>query len=90
MEQLIKNNPNCVDCEDPEIRGVNMQLGIFLCEKCSMVHQKLLKMLIRNVQDTFQEEEISFLSQKGNYKINSNLMKNTMPWTVNLKQNDFP
>ncbi|OMJ78825.1 hypothetical protein SteCoe_21266 [Stentor coeruleus] len=90
MEQLIKNNPNCVDCEDSEIRGVNMQLGIFLCEKCSLVHQKLLKMLIRNVQDTFLDEEISFLSQKGNYKINLNLMKNTMPWTVNLKQNDFP
>ncbi|OMJ69465.1 hypothetical protein SteCoe_32812 [Stentor coeruleus] len=90
MEQLIKNNPNCADCEDTEICGVNMQLGIFLCEKCSLVHQKLLKMLIRSVQDIFQEEEISFLSQKGNNKINLNLMKNIMPWTVNLKQNDFP
>ena len=85
MEKLLAENANCVDCDSQTLEGVNMQLGVFLCELCASVHSKLLKMPVRKISDSFMEEEINFLSREGNQKINSVLMKNINPWTVIIK-----
>ena len=79
MEQLLATNANCIDCDSNVLDGVNMQLGVFLCKPCALVHSKLLKMPVRKISDNFLEEEINFLSREGNQKINSVLMKNTSP-----------
>jgi putative salt-induced outer membrane protein YdiY len=89
MDQLLENNSNCADCDSPEVLDVNMHSGVFLCPTCALVHQKLFKTLTRKVTDSFEEEEIKFLSQKGNTKANSILMRNVMPWTVSLKTFNF-
>jgi Putative GTPase activating protein for Arf len=89
MEQLLIDNSTCVDCDSPELEAVNMQYGVFLCGACAAVHSRLLKIPVRKLNDSFLDEEIIFLSGKGNQRINSELMKNVTPWTVSLKTFGF-
>lgn len=89
MEALLAANSTCVDCESPMLEGVNMQLGVFLCGPCAIVHSKLLKMPVRKISDNLLDEEISFLSCQGNQKINAHLKKNVTPWTVSLRDYNF-
>ena len=89
MEELLEINSTCVDCKSTEIEGVNMQLGVFLCGPCSVVHSKLLKMLVRSLSDNFLEEEISFLMSKGNKKTNDVLNRNLTPWTVSISTSNY-
>jgi GTPase-activating protein that regulates ARFs (ADP-ribosylation factors), involved in ARF-mediated vesicular transport len=89
MEQLLAANPNCADCENPNPDRANMQLGVFLCEACAAVHSKLFHTNARKISEDLQEEEINFLLNNGNQKINAKLMKNITPWTVSLKTFNF-
>jgi ribosomal protein L37AE/L43A len=87
MENLSPENKSCADCESDDVTNANMDKGITLCAECALTHQKILKIPTRNLAE-LNEEEISYINKHGNNKSNSALVKNVMPWTVTLKNNN--
>lgn len=80
MQALLQANPTCVDCSSQPIESVDILHGVFLCAACGLIHREELKFPVKSINDSFLPAEINFLSEKGNYRLNSQLCKSISPW----------
>lgn len=77
MEQLVLDNLECADCGNSPPTSINMQVGVFLCELCSIAHE-VLKFQVRSVNSSFTAAELS--SIRGNRVVNEELSVFIPPW----------
>ena len=80
MQALLAANANCVDCNAQPIEAADILHGVFLCSPCARIHRDELKFPVKSISDPFLAEEISFLAEKGNALLNSQLCKTIAPW----------
>ena len=74
LASLVKENEWCADCDAQQAPLCDLRYGVFLCEDCAAVHGLLPQGLVREVRigdDTFQVDELAYLSSMGNQKANS-------------------
>lgn len=80
MQALIAANATCVDCNAQPIEAADILHGVFLCSPCASVHRDELKFPVKALGDSFLPAEVSFLAEKGNALLNSQLCKTIAPW----------
>jgi hypothetical protein len=74
LAALVKENDWCADCDAQQAPMCDLRYGVFLCEECSSAHRLLPQGLVREVRigdDSFQVDELAYLSSMGNLKANS-------------------
>lgn len=74
----IPENKKCFDCDNISCQWASVNNGIFLCTNCSGIHRGLgvEKSYIKSILwDNWTENQIEFMRQGGNKKLNELLQK---------------
>ncbi|EPZ31835.1 Arf GTPase activating protein domain-containing protein [Rozella allomycis CSF55] len=75
LKELVSRpeNKKCADCKKKDSRWVSINLGVFVCIRCSGIHRSIGVHItkIRSIDlDTFTPEQIQEVSKWGNAKAN--------------------
>ena len=65
------SNKKCADCNKPSAPYVVCDFGVFICTDCSSVHRGFYHKVKSIVLDKFNQDEIKFLQQNGNKRVNT-------------------
>ena len=74
----IPENKKCFDCDNISCQWASVNKGIFLCTNCSGIYRGLgiRKSYIKSILwDNWTENQIEFMKQGGNKKLNEFLQK---------------
>jgi len=64
------DNKYCADCGIGKSRYASINLGVFLCYDCTVVHNSLNISKVKSVEDNWNKDEIKFMKSRGNKKVN--------------------
>ncbi|XP_022991167.1 probable ADP-ribosylation factor GTPase-activating protein AGD11 isoform X1 [Cucurbita maxima] len=76
LEDLLRQSGNklCADCGSPDPKWVSLNLGVFICIKCSGVHRSLgvhISKVFSVKLDNWTDEQVNtFISMGGNADVN--------------------
>lgn len=86
----IRGNSICADCKCKKSSWASINIGVFLCIDCAGVHRKFGTHVsrIKSVTlDYWRKDEIEFMENNGNIKIN-NILEASLPLNF-VKPNDM-
>ncbi|XP_074582034.1 putative ADP-ribosylation factor GTPase-activating protein AGD11 isoform X1 [Curcuma longa] len=69
--ELLMNQPSnryCADCSSPDPKWVSLNLGVFICIKCSGVHRSLgvhISKILSAKLDDWTDEQVDFIIEAG-------------------------
>lgn len=72
-------NRLCADCNQRDPFWVSMEVGVFLCPECAMLHQQLRISSIKcifSTNDRWTNDHVNMLKSHGNIRVNAMLEKN--------------
>ncbi|XP_057804123.1 probable ADP-ribosylation factor GTPase-activating protein AGD15 [Salvia miltiorrhiza] len=70
----LPENKECADCRSKAPRWASINLGIFICMRCSGIHRSLgvhISKVRSTTLDTWLPEQVAFMQVMGNQKSNS-------------------
>lgn len=89
MSKMDGNN-ECADCGKSEIDWGNLTTGTFLCKQCGSIHRTLGRgYKLKNVgRGKWTQEEIEFMKERGNKKMNLEYQKNIPDFMMKPTESD--